>query len=169
MKGEAAIDPGNVLIAAADVFTIRSMNNGQVVLDDGEFIHTLVRKKAFWYENLPSNEVKEEKFTTPLNVSASALTGRWKVYRRAAQPGSSDKVLIRILDIQSVKSENTATGEITFYKTEKLETLPCTITIEGRNVRITTEKNSRNVNVYKADGKDLVFGDQSLLYYCKPL
>jgi hypothetical protein len=169
MKGEAAIDPGNVLIAAADVFTIRSMNSGQVILDDGEFIHTLVRKKAFWYETLPSNEVKEEKFTTPLNVSASALTGRWKVYRRAAQPGSSDKVLIRILDVQRVQNENAATGEITFYKTEKLETLPCTITIEGSNVRISTEKNTWNVNVYKADGKDLVFGDLSLLYYCKPL
>jgi hypothetical protein len=169
MKGEAAIDPGNVLIAAADVFTIRSMNSGQVVLDDGEFIHTMVRKKSFWHETLPSNEVTEEKFTTPLSVSASALSGRWKVYRRAAQPGSSDKVLIRILDVQRVQNENTASGEITFYKTEKLETLPCTITIDGSNVRISTEKNTWNVNVYKADGKDLVFGDQSLLYYCKPL
>lgn len=169
MKGEAAIDPGNVLIAAADVFTILSMNNGQVVLDDGDYLHTLVRKKQFWYETLPSNQVTEEKFNTPLAVSSSALSGRWKVYRRAAQPGSTDKVLIRILDVKRIQNDNTATGEITFYKTEKLETLPCTITIDGSNLRISTEKNTWNISVYKADGKDLVFGDATLIYYCKPL
>ena len=36
LKGDAAIEPGNVLVAAADVFTIRSMSNNKVVLDDGE-------------------------------------------------------------------------------------------------------------------------------------
>ena len=169
MKGEAAIDPGNVLIAAADVFTIRSMNSSQVVLDDGEFRHTLARKKEFWYETLPSNQVKEEKFNMPVTVNASALSGKWKVYRRAAEPGSVDKVLIRILDVQNVKNESSATGEITFYKTEKLETLPCTITLEGEKMRITTDKNTWQVNIYKADGKDLIFGDATLMYYCKPI
>lgn len=169
MKGEAAIEPGNVLIAAADVFTIRSMNSNQVVLDDGEYLHTLVKKKGFWHETLPSNAVIEEKFTTPVAVHASALSGKWKVYRRAALPGTTDKVLIRILDVQSVKNENSATGQITFYKTEKLETVPCTITVEGSSMRITTELNTWNVDIYKADGKDLVFGDASLKYYCKPI
>lgn len=169
LMGEAAIDPGNVLVAAADVFTIRSMNNNRVVLDDGEFLHTLVKKNGFWYETLPTNAVVPEKFMHPISVSASALAGKWKVYRRAAQPGTTDKVLIRILNVQDIKNSNTATGEIMFYKFEKLETLPCTITLDGERMHISTEKNTWNVNVYKADGKDLVFGDASLMYYCKPL
>lgn len=169
LMGEALIDPGNVLVAAADVFTIRSMNNNQVVLDDGEYLHTLVRKNGFWYETLPTTAVMPERFITTVPVKASALAGKWKVYRRAAQPGTTDRTLIRILNVQEIKNDNTATGEIMFYKTEKLETLPCTITLDGERMRISTEKNTWSVNVYKANGKELVFGDDSLMYYCKPL
>jgi hypothetical protein len=167
LMGEALIDPGNVLVAAADVFTIRSMNNNQVVLDDGEYLHTLVRKKGFWYETLPTAAVMPERFIATMPVKISALVGRWKVYRRAAQPGTVDKSLIRILNVQEIKNDNIATGEIMFYKTEKLETLPCTVTIDGERIRISTEKNTWTGNVYKADGKELVFGDESLMYYCK--
>lgn len=169
LMGEAAIDPGNVLVAAADVFTIRSMNSNKVVLDDGEYLHTLVRKNNFWYEILPTTAVVSEKFISPISINASALSGKWKVYRRAAQPGTIDKVLIRILNVQNIQNDNMATGEIMFYKSEKLESLPCTITLNGDRMRISTERNTWNVNVYKADGKDLVFGDASLMYYCKPL
>ena len=170
LKGEAAIEPGNVLVAAADVFTIRSMNNNQVVLDDGDYLHTLVRKKEFWYETLPTTAVVPEKFTTSISVNASALFGKWKVYRRDAKPGSENhRILIRILNVTEIKDEHTATGELTFYQTEKLETLPCTITLSGERIHIATSKDSWNMNVYKADGKDLVFGDASLMYYCKPL
>jgi hypothetical protein len=169
LTGDAFIDPGNVLVAAADVFTIRSLNNNTAVLDDGEFVHTLVKKNEFWYETLPSSAVVPEKFSTPVAVNALALSGKWKVYRRSAQPGTTDRVLIRIINVTAVKSDNMATGEITFYQTEKLETLPCTITLDGPKMHIITEKNTWNVKVYKADGKDLVFGDPSLMYYCKPL
>jgi len=169
LMGEALIDPGNVLVAAADVFTIRSMNKNEVVLDDGEYLHTLVRKNGFWYETLPTTEVVPEKLNTPVSVNASALSGKWKVYRRAAQPGTTDKVLIRILNVSKISNDNSASGDITFYRSEKLETLPCTITIDGSRMHISTEKNTWNFTVYKADGKDLVFGDASLMYYCKPL
>jgi hypothetical protein len=170
MKGEAAIEPGNVLVAAADVFTIRSMNNNKVVLDDGEYLHTLVRKKEFWYETLPTNYVEPEKFTTSVSVNASALTGKWKVYRREAKPGTENhRILLRILNITEVKDDHTATGELTFYQTEKLETLPCTISLNDGRMRIATSKDSWTMNVYKADGKNLIFGDAGLMYYCKPL
>lgn len=167
LMGEAAIDPGNVLVAAADVFNIKSMNNGQVVLDDGEYIHTLVRKKDFWYESLPTNTVVPEKFSIPVEANISSLAGKWKVYRRDAKAGKeNNRTLIRILNIIGTNN-NTATGEITFYRTEKLETLPCTITLNGERIHIATANDSWNMTVYKADGNDLVFGDASLMYYCK--
>ncbi len=169
LQGEAAIDPGNVLVAAADVFTINSLANNQAVLDDGTYIHTLVRKKNFWYETFPTNVVVPEKFTTPVIVSISELSGKWKVYRRDALPGKeNNRTLIRILNITDVK-DNTAKGEITFYQTEKLETAPCTITLNAEKIQISTEKNTWNMSVYKADRKDLVLGDTALMYYCKPL
>ena len=167
LMGEATIEPGNVLLAAADVFTIKSLNDTQVMLDDGEYIHTLIKKKMFWYETLPTNAVVPEKFSTPVVVILKELTGKWKVYRREAKPGISDKVLIRILNIIEIKSD-TGSGEITFYKTEKLETLPARFMLNGEKLQISTEKNTWNMMVYKADGKDLVFGDASIMYYCKP-
>src|SRR4029077_448746 len=101
---------------AADVFTIRSMNKNEVVLDDGEYLHTLVRKNGFWYETLPTTAVASEKFNTPISVNASALSGKWKVYRRDAKPGTEDhRVLLRILNVTRVIDNNTASGELTFY------------------------------------------------------
>ena len=170
LKGDAAIEPGNVLVAAADVFTIRSMTDNKVVLDDGDYLHTLVRKKEFWYETLPTNYVAPEKYTTPVTVNASALLGKWKVYRREAKPGSeNNRILIRILNVTGIKNDKSATGDLTFYQTEKLETLPFTIMLNGEKIHIATAKDSWNFSVYKADGKELIFGDASLMYYCKPL
>lgn len=170
LKGEAFIDPGNVLIAAADVFTIRSMNNNKVVLDDGDYQHTLVRRNDFWYETLPTTAVVPQKLIDPVSANISALAGKWKIYRRDAKPGTENhRILMRILNVINIKDNNTATGELTFYQTERLETLPCTITLKEGGMHISTAKDSWNFNVYKADGKDLVFGDGSLMYYCKPL
>jgi len=169
MKGEAAIEPDNVLVAAADVFTIRSMNNNQLVLDDGEYIHTLERRKNFWYETLPATAVNQEKFITPVKINASALAGEWRVYRREAKPGTAETVLLRFLNIQNIKDDKNATGKVTFYTTGKTETLHATFMLDGENLQISTEKNTWNMMVYQADDNDLVFGDASLRYYCKPL
>jgi len=169
MSGQAAIEPGNILVAAADVFTIRSMTNNQVVLDDGEYLHTLIRKKDFWHEGLPTNAIIPEKFTTPVLIDASILLGKWSVYRRDAKPGTEGRTLIKMLDVKNSKNSTEATGEITFYKTEKSETLPFTLTLEGKKMNISTQKNTWSLNVFKADGKELVFGDDILIYYCKLL
>jgi hypothetical protein len=70
--------------------------------------------------------------------------------------------------VQEIKNDNTATGEIMFYKTEKLETLPATFVLEGERLKISTDNNTWNMTLYKADGKELIFGDASLMYYSKP-
>jgi hypothetical protein len=168
--GEAEINDGNVLTAAADVFTIKSLKNNLVILDDGEQIHTLIKKNKFWYESLPSDAVVSASYVTPVDANAAMLIGNWKIYRRDAAPGStSGAVLIRMLNITQVKDEHNLNGEITFYQTNKFETLPCTISLSDKKINITADNNSWNLNVYKADGKEFIFGDTSLMYYCKPL
>ncbi len=47
LMGEATIEPGNVLVAAADVFNIRSMNNN-LFLFPQKFIYATQCKKIYW-------------------------------------------------------------------------------------------------------------------------
>ena len=169
LKGSVTLDPGNVLVAAADVFTIKSLNNNQMVLDDGEkYIHTLIRKNKFWHETLPTSSVVPETFTNPIQASIESLAGRWIVYRRDASPGTTDpdKALIRELVIPS---DNNASGQITFYLSDKSLIQPCNFSLHNERIKIITEGHSWNMNVYKADTKEFVFGDGSIMYFCKPI
>jgi hypothetical protein len=174
IKGEAAIEaPGNILVAAADIYTIVSVSNDMIVLDDGdEFIHTLKKVNRFWSETVGKDPVSQEAFDNPIHASAPNLVGNWAVYRRQAAPGAveANTMLIKHLKIKEATSEHTATGEITCYTNEKSETLPCTVTINGSAIDISTATYKWNFPVYKADGKELVFGTKGkLLYFAKPL
>lgn len=172
MKGKASIEPVNQLLAAADVFDIWSLKNDQAVLDDGDkYVHTLIKVKKFWYEDLPTTEVSLEKFTEPISINAGALKGKWLIYRRNAGPGAiaNDAILIKLLNVTDIKDQNTAIGNVTWYQAERSEEIPCTIYIDGKNMRIVSERNTWSVNVYKADGTELVFGTEALMYFAKPV
>lgn len=169
MRGKASIEPGNELVAAADVFTIRSVNRQEAVLDDRDkYIHTLIKKKSFWYETLPSNSVTPEKFTTPINAKSSDLIGNWMVYRRDAAPGAiaSDEYLVKVMNITRAVGDN-AYGNLTFFHSDRTDSMSCTITLSGQKLNIVTDKHSWQLSVYKANGSELVFGNPTLMYYCK--
>ena len=172
LRGNAGITSDDVLEVAADVFTIKSVNNNQAVLDDGDkYIHTFIKKKIFWHETLPSNSVNPEILTTPVKTNFSAIKGKWTVYRRDAKPGATDnnELLIKTLNIGERKNDDTMNGEVIFYKKDHTETQPCTISLNGETIYIVTDKHSWHMDVYKADGREFVFGDASLMYYCKEL
>jgi hypothetical protein len=174
IKGEAAIEaPGNVLVAAADLYTIISISNEMMVLDDGdEFIHTFKKVNLFWSETLGKDPVQSETFENPIQPVMLNLMGNWGVYRRQAAPGAIEAktMLIKNLKITSSASEHEATGEVTFYNKEKSETAPCKIKVIGNTIEISTIANQWNFPVYKAEAKELVFGTkEKLLYFAKPL
>ncbi len=172
LKGKASLQNSNSLMAAADVYTIKSLNNNEAVFDDGDkYIHTLIRKNFFWYETLPKSAEVAEKYYEPIPINLSAIQGKWQVYRRDAKPGSlaSDDFLIKMINVISAKDGQTASGEITFYLAGKLETLPCTITIVKEQINITSDKHTWEMNTYKADGNEFIFGETGLMYYSKPL
>ena len=168
MRGKASIEPGNELIAAADVFDIRSVSQKEIVLDDREkYIHKFTRKRKFWYETLPSNSVTPEKFTIPINAKSSDLVGNWMVYRRDAEPGAANEgYLLRSLNISRAEGSN-AYGNVTFFHTDRTDSAACTLTLVGENLHIITNKHSWNFDVYKANGNELVFGTSLIKYYCK--
>ena len=170
LRGNASMEPGNVLIAAADVFTIKTLKNNYLVMDDGEYNHTFIKRKNFWYESLPSATVQQESFTEPISSTLSVITGKWMVFRRDAKPGTSeDHLLIRTLIVNPGTSDQNAEGEVTFYESDKSITLPCKIQLQNKKIIISTNTHKWDMSLYKADSKELVFGSSSLLYYCKKM
>ncbi len=172
IKGEAAIyPPGNILIAAADSYIIISKTGELLVLDDGEtFIHTFKKVNQFWSETVGKVAVSQDVFETAIHPSMSNLKGNWGVYRRQAAPGAVDAktLLIKNLKITSTDSEQKGYGEVTFYNSDKSETMPCVITIQDTAVEIKAGVNQWTFPVYKADGKEFVFGTiGKLLYFAK--
>ncbi|HLY70313.1 MAG TPA: hypothetical protein VKR53_11340 [Puia sp.] len=169
LDGEADIDNNNTLYVAADEYTIKSLKNNELVLDDNEkFIHHLKKVDTFWYETLGKLSSKQENFTKTVKVNISAIVGKWSVYRRQAKPGTTSNLkLIKNLNISAKTGANTASGDITFYKDQNIQQVPCTITLSETSIRITAGATVWNMNTYQADANNFVFGNSDLMYFSK--
>lgn len=169
MDGEADIDTDNTLTVAADEYTIKSLKNNELVLDDNEkFIHHLKKVDTFWYETLGRLSFKQESLGKAIKVSISDIIGNWSVYRRQAKPGATGDVqLIKNLNITTKTGANTASGNITFYKDQNIQQLPCTIMLNETSIKVTAGANVWNLNTYQADANNFVFGNSDLMYFSK--
>ena len=169
MKGKASIQPGNELLAAADVYDIISLNKDQVILDDRDkFVHILKREDRFWYEVLPSLAVTPAKYSDPVKVSTSNMIGNWMVYRRDAEPGSvsNDAYLIKSINIKR-SDGNMAWGTVGFFHHDKTDSMACVISVSEKSFDIATKEHNWSMLMYKANGDEMVFGKPELKYYCK--
>lgn len=174
MEGEVAIEsPGNVLLAAADVYTILSVNDSIAVLDNQEdLVHTFKKTNQFIFENYGKTPVTQDEYKTPVSASISQLLGKWSVFKKVAKPGAINPPtnIVSYLKIAQKTGEHTATGEISFYQTDETKQAPCTIKVSGSTLNITAGKDTWQFNIYKADAKEFVFGDtEAMLYFAKPL
>lgn len=139
VKGDADIDIDNTLLAAADIYTIKSVSESEIVLDDQEnFIHTFKKVDNFWFEKVGNLAVAIDTFKTVTEYDAANLMGEWMVYRRQAKPGEvkAPTMLIKYLKIKNKVNETTFSGNITVYEKEKTEELPCTITIYKTGMQV---------------------------------
>ena len=172
--GEVLIEqPGNTLLAAADVYTILSVNDSIMVLDNQEyFLQTFKKTSEFWYETFGKLAVKQDVYKEPVPVKIADIMGKWGVYKREAKPGAIHPPtnIIRYLKITEKTGENSAKGEITFYQSEQSKTLPCTIKTTNAGIDITAGEFKWSLFAYKADGKEFIFGDSAVMvYFSKPL
>ena len=171
MQGIAAIGDPNTLQAAADVYSIISLADSQVVLDNREgLIQTLKKTDHFVFDNYGKDSIRQEGFVDPVPVTLQDVLGNWMVYRKDAKPGVIHPPvnIIQTLKITDSTSENTANGEVTFYQTDKSTLLSCTIKVTNAGLDISAGDFSWSLFVYKANKKELVFGDAGvLLYYSK--
>lgn len=175
MAGEAMIDqPGNTLLAAADIYTIISINDSVMVLDNQEyFFQTFKKTNEFWYETFGKVPVKNELYGDPIiELKVNDIMGKWSIYKREAKPGAINPPtnIIRYLKITEKTGDNSAKGEITFYQSEESKVLPATIKTNSKGVDVNAGAYKWSLFVYKADGRELIFGDKNeMVYFAKPL
>lgn len=172
MNGAASIEaPGNILLAAADVYTILAATDSLLTLDDQEgSIHHFQKTNSFFFESYGKLAVKKELFEEPVAFTMNDVKGSWMVFKRVARPGAirPPTNIIRNLKITDSTGEQTAKGEIVFYQTDKSQLLPCTIKITNTGLDIVAGEFKWLLNVYKAEKNELVFGDpEIMLYYAK--
>ena len=170
LRGEADIDDDNTLTVAADQYTIKSLNDKELVLDDNEnYLHRLVKVDSFWYEKQGRVAMKKTDYSTPIQASLAKILGNWSVYRRQANPGavSGKELLLENLQITSKTSETTATGQVGFYQGKNSQQLPCKIQLSGTSIKVTAGTNTWDFSIFQADGDNLVFGNNILRYFCK--
>lgn len=170
LKGEAQIESPNTLLVAADVFSILHLDKEKLILDDGEFVHELIKKEQFYSETVGKIIIEREIIIEPVDVDLKLLTGKWLVYRRQAEAGirNEEQALIKSLDIKEILSDSKASGDIVFFTNDITITMPCTFIFSAGNMTIDTEKYTWTFYTYKADGNEFVFGEQGkFLYYTK--
>lgn len=166
-KGVVAIDKPATLLLAGDLYTILLLNKNSLVINDGEFIRSLKKTKRFYSETLGNLKATMESFEKPLPVDARKLMGRWDVYRRQADPGLKDSLLIKSVTFTSVTKDALA-GSIAYYSSSKTETAHFTGYISGTDLHINTGNINWQLSTYKASGDEFVFGrDKVIVYYAK--
>lgn len=170
MKGEASIEESNILTVAADVFTILSLDNQSLSLDDGEFTRVMVKKDKYYAETLGKDVIEQETIQDPINIDLRLNAGRWLVYRRQAEAGtrSEELALLKSFEINDLLSDSKGSGTVVFYNSDKTETLPCTFIFSDGSLTMDTEKHVWVFYTYKGDGKEMIFGEKGkFLYYAK--
>jgi hypothetical protein len=170
MKGLAEIAAPNILIAAGDEFTVKSVTKDHLIISDGEFVRTLEKRDQYAYESYGKNGISIDSMNTPISFDPKNITGKWYVYRRQANAGAvaGDAFVIKSLEIFNSDRQGSATGKVAFYQGGQTTAEDCKIVYNTTGILVITDTHTWDFNLYKADGKDLVIGEKDqLLYYAK--
>jgi hypothetical protein len=170
MTGAASVDGDNNLAVAADSYTIKSFGKNEMILDDDvEYLHQFKKVDQYWYETLGKVQVKQDSYDTSVKTSLSTIIGKWSIYKRQAKPGfiTGDMQLLKYVNINVKTSDSTASGDVTFYQGQSAQQLPCTVSLNGSNIKIAAGANNWNLSVFQADGSNFIFGNEGLLYFSK--
>lgn len=157
---------GSQLVVAGDEYTIiRFVQN--MILDDGTFIRTMEKRNSFYSESLGNIKVPVDDISTPLDINAELLMGKWDVYRTKAKPGTSfpNDAIIRSIEFTG---SNPIEGKINIQVKGEVKSLPFNAVIENKMLKITAETNRWEMNIYKVADNELIFGTEGeIVYYAK--
>jgi hypothetical protein len=172
ITGGSEIFTDNFITTSATDFRIVSVTPNKIVLDDlMGYHHELTKTKRFFYEATAStNSVPPISIDGKIDLSPSSIINNWFAYRRGAKPGAikSGEALIRYLRIKENTDGNNYKGEIEFARNGEAFVQPCKITVTERSIYISTEGATWNMELYKADGREITAGKKGeLVYYFK--
>lgn len=170
-KGHASVDNTNKLVVAGDSYAIRSLSKNTLIINDGDYIRAFSKRKNFHHENMGKIIIPKENISDPISVDGKKLIGKWYVYRTQASPGESqDSAIIKNIKLIQTANNTSATGEITFTKNAITQIVPLEATVEKGMIRLVTKDQIWNLQTYKADGKEFIFGNPGgLVYFSKKL
>ncbi|HMG82925.1 MAG TPA: hypothetical protein VK559_07805 [Ferruginibacter sp.] len=176
MIEKASIDDENTLMTADQDYTALSVTKDAIILkDQDDSVHYFKKVKMFAYELAdgygPSKTTATTTKTTVGKISLANFMGNWTVYKREAKPGfiTPSSIVLKYLNLTKKVDCQTATGTATIYQGEVSQEVPCTATIDGKNIKITTATVTYDLPVKVADGKELDFGTSEMMYYLKQL
>ncbi|MCP9752956.1 hypothetical protein [Ferruginibacter sp. HRS2-29] len=172
MKGDAAVEEGDNLSVAADVYIIRKIENDQMLLDDGEYLRTMQKVQTYYLETVGKDSIKHAGYKLPQTVLTDNLYGKWIVYRREAKPGAinSQTELVKSITILKGNAGSASKGEIVIYSKDLSEKLDCFVTLKDDNMEVVTKNKSWNFKTYLADNNEFVFGQaEEVMNYSKRL
>ena len=170
MKGDVSIEGPSTLLIGSDAFNILRQQGNLLFLNDDNFIRTMKRVPRFYYETVGKDSIKLPEYQTAITADMNNIMGKWLVYRRQAEPGfiTGSTELIKYITVRS-GSGMQGSGEITVYNGENIsETYPAEFMLSPGRMTVTSKKGTMSFNTYKANGKELVFGDlKGVLNYAK--
>lgn len=167
-KGRMFLEGNQIMIAGDDYTIVRFQQN--LILDDGDFIRTLERKKFFSYEADAQVAATSDDLTAEMPVSPSALSGKWEVYRTRAKPGLAvpDSAVIRGLEFFAEATG--LSGNVSYQQKSVLKTLPANIKIGDKILQLETEEHQWLLRIYKNTEKELIFGNRDgIVYYARKI
>jgi len=169
ITGSAEVFTDNYITTSATDFKIISVTPDIIVLDDMMgYQHFLTRRNSFAYEAITTPPAAAPDIANnTVDLTASSLIKNWFAYRRAATPGFAkpETPLLRNLRIKEKVSENNYKGEVEFARNGKASVQPCTLVFTDKMLSIDTEGAKWDVQVYKADGKEMILGKKGELVY----
>ncbi len=170
MNGEAEIEAPDVLYAAGDAYTILFLDSQKLIVKDDDFTRELEKRESLSYEQYGKELTRKDSLADPVITDMHTLKGNWFIYSRKAEPGSvtGNTALIKSLEVNTVNDDGIAFGKVVFYVSGITKSAECQLVTQRGMIKIITERDSWSFNIYKADGKEFIFGEKGkLLYFAK--
>jgi hypothetical protein len=169
ITGTSELFTDDYITTSANDFKIISVTAGMLVLDDlVGFQHSFSKKSQFAYEaeTVQPNPVVDTAKAI-IDLSSASLIKNWFAYKRNAAPDfvKPGTALIRNLKILEKQSENNFKGEIEFAQFGKALVQTCTLVFNNNRVSVFAEGNTWNMEVLKADGREMILGKKDELVY----
>ncbi len=170
ITGTTELFVDDYITTSANDFKIISVTPNIIVLDDlGGFQHRFNKTDLFAYEvkQDPPKPVTD-RATAIIDLSGASLIKNWFAYKREAIPGfiKPETFMITKLNIKEKQGENYFAGEIEFAQYGKALVQTCTLVFTNNMVTISAAANTWHLEIFKADGKEMILGNKDgLVYY----